>query len=204
MNSKRIVYAVVLSFVLTIFPKVSFADHESPTIFVSGIIDEFLDILRFEKNKDLQKEKILNLMKTSFDFPGITEDLLSGLKVNDKDKSAFTDIFPLLLEMRYRMFIKSPDNLSVGYNGHELFFFDSEAVVHTRTKLSSDDIVLDYKLRHVDGKWKIYDLTADGISMVRNYRSQISKFLTRMSFTDFLIHLEKMVGKKTNSSDIQR
>lgn len=204
MNFKRIACAIAFSFILTIFPKVSFADHESPAIFVGSVVNECLDILRFEKNKDLQKEKILNLMKISFDFPGITEYLLSGLEVDSKDKLAFIDAFPLLLEMRYRMFVKSPDNLSFEYNGHELFFFDSEAIVYTRAKISSDDIALNYKLRHVDGKWKIYDLTADGISMVNHYRAQFNRILTRISFADFLTHLEKIVGKKTNPSDIQR
>ncbi|MDO8676701.1 MAG: ABC transporter substrate-binding protein [Candidatus Azambacteria bacterium] len=198
MNFKRLLYILPFFLAITVSPKISFAGHESPTIFVKNMVDECISILRSDKSKDIQKEKILNLIKISFDFPSITENLLTGLKVNDKDKSALTDLFPYLLEMRYGIFIKSPNNLSVEYNGHELFFFDFEAVVHTRTKVSSHSIALDYKLRHVDGKWKIRDLEADGVSLVSNYRAQINKILTRMSFPDFIKHLEEIVGKKTD------
>ncbi|MDO8575050.1 MAG: ABC transporter substrate-binding protein [bacterium] len=203
MNFKRLLYALPFFFVFTVFPKVSFASHESPTVFVKDAVNNYLSILRSEKNKDLQSEKGLSLMKTSFDFSRITEDLLLGLKVNDKDKSAFTNIFPLLLHKRYGIFIKSPDSLSVEYKGHEFFADGLEAIVHTRTKIPNHDMALDYKLRHKGGKlgdwsWKINDITVDGISLVGNYRVQIHKTLTRMSFPDFLIYLEKIVSKKTN------
>lgn len=196
MNFKRLLYAFLFCFVLAVSPKVSFASHESPTVFMENTINQYLDILGSEKNADLQKEKVLNLLKTSFDFPNITENLLHGLTVNDKNKSAFTDVFPLLLQKRYGIFIKSPDNLSVEYKGHEFFADGLEAIVHTRTKIPSYDIDLDYKLHHADGKWKIYDLTTDGISLVSNYRVQIHKTLTRMSFPDFLIYLKKIISNK--------
>lgn len=198
MNSRRLLYILPFFFVLMGSPKASFASHESPTIFMENTINKYLHILGSEKNADLQKEKVLNLLKISFDFPSITEDLLYGLTVNDKDKSAFTDVFPLLLQKRYGILIKSPDNLSVEYKGHEFFADGLEAIVHTRTKIPSYDIDLDYKLHHADGKWKINDLTTDGISLVSNYRVQIHKTLTRMSFPDFLIYLEKIVNKKIN------
>ncbi|MBI2446459.1 MAG: ABC transporter substrate-binding protein [Parcubacteria group bacterium] len=196
MDFKRLSCILPLFFVFVVSPKVSFAGHESPTIFVKNVVDEFLGILQSEKNKDFQKEKILNLMKASFDFPSITEDLFHELKVDDKDKMAFTDTFPLLLKMRYGMFVKSSNDLSVEYKGHEFFTDGLKAIVHTRTKIPNNDVALDYKLHHVDGKWKIYDLTADGIGLVSNYRVQIHKVLTQMSFPDFLIYLKKMVSKK--------
>lgn len=193
-------FALVLFFVLA-FPTVAFADHENPTVFVKSVVNEYLDILRSEKNRDLQTEKILDLMKTSFDFPAITESLLRGLEVGDKDKLAFTDIFPALLEMRYRIFVKSPDSLVVEYSRYEVFVGEMKAVVYTLTKIPGHDLDLNYKLRHNNGDWKIYDITVGGVSLVDNYRAQIHKVLSRSSFADFLIHLEGMVGKKTSVSN---
>ncbi|MBI2635210.1 MAG: ABC transporter substrate-binding protein [Parcubacteria group bacterium] len=204
MNFKKLLYVLPLFLAIAVSPNISFANHESPTVFVKNMIDECLGILKSDESKDIQKEKILNLIKISFDFSSITENLLTGLKVNDKDKSALADLFPHLLEMRYGIFIKSANNLSVEYIGHKLFFFNFEAVVHTRMKISSHDIALDYKLHHVDGKWKIRDLEADSVSLVGNYKAQINRILTRMSFPDFIKYLEEIVGKKTDTTNGQQ
>lgn len=192
--------ALILFFVLA-FPKVALADHENPTVFVKSVVYECLYILKSEKNKDLQAEKILGLLKTSFDFPAITESLLKGLEVSDKDKLVFTDIFPALLQMRYRIFVKSPDSLVVEYSRYEVFVGEMKAVVYTLTKIPGHDLDLNYKLRHKNGNWKIYDITVGGVSLVDNYRAQIHKVLSRSSFADFLTHLEGMVGKKTSVSN---
>lgn len=191
-------FALIFFFVLA-FPNIAFADNENPVVFVKSVVDECLYILKSEKNKDLQAEKILDLMKTSFDFPAITESLLRGLEVSDKDKLAFTDIFPKLLQMRYRIFVKSPDSLVVEYSRYEVFVGEMKAVVYTLTKIPGHDLDLNYKLRHNNGDWKIYDITVGGVSLVDNYRAQIYKVLSRSSFADFMAHLEGMVGKKTSA-----
>lgn len=190
--------APALFFVLA-FPKVAFADHKNPIVFVKSVVDECLNILRTEKNKDLQAEKILDLLKTSFDFPAITEALLRDLQVRETDKSALTEIFPSLLQMRYGVFVKSPDSLKVEYEHYEFFYAGLEATVYTHAKVPGHDIGLNYKLRHKDGNWKIYDIAVGDVSLVSNYRAQIQKVLSRSSFADFITHLEGMVGKKTSA-----
>ena len=201
MRISHLLYILASVFVLIASPHNSFAHHENPTVFVKNMVDECLNTLRVEKNKDLQAEKILGLMKNSFDFTVITESLLSGLEVSDTDKLAFTNMFPTLLQMRYGMFVKSPDSLTVEYERHEFFIAGRGAIVHTRTKIPPYDMALNYKLHHKDGKWKIYDITVDNVSLVSNYRAQIHKTLTRRSFADFLAYLREIVGKKVSAVD---
>ena len=190
-------YLLLSFFVLTIFPSLSFANHESPAVFVKGVIDQCLDILKSVTDKNVQKEKILNLMRDSFDFPEITEVLLRGLEVADSEKSAFTDLFPMLLQMRYNIFVKSPDNLTVEYSRYEVSGDETRATVYTRTKIPPHDFALNYKLRHIDGEWKIQDITVDGISLIGNYRAQIRKVLMFKPFSEFLSDLAKKI--KQNS-----
>ena len=201
MRISRLLFATALFFAIITFPVFSFADHEDPTFFVQIIVGEFLDILKSEENKDVQGEKILNLLQASFDFRSITESLLKGLRVSDADKSALTEIFPVLLQMRYGVFVKSSDSFTVKYERSEFLYAGLEAVVYTHTKVPAHDLALNYKLRHRDGNWKIYDITVGDVSLVGNYRAQIHKVLSQRSFADLLSHLEKMVGKKVSAVD---
>lgn len=203
MKISRLLCVLVFFFAIIAFAEVSFAYHEDPTVFVKSVVDECLYILRIEKNKDIQAEKILDLMKTSFDFSSITESLLKGLKVSDTDRLALTNIFPALLQMRYGIFVKSPDSLLVEYKGHEFFSIWLEATVRTQTKIPNHDMALNYKLHHKDGKWKINDITVGGVSLIDNYRAQIHKTLTRMLFPDFLVYLEEIIGKKTGAVKVK-
>jgi phospholipid transport system substrate-binding protein len=43
-----------------------------------------------------------------------------------------------------------------------------------------------YRVHKVDGKWKIYDVVAENISLVNNYRSQFNRVIARSSFEELL------------------
>lgn len=197
MNVCRLVCFISLSLVFIIYPSPSFADHESPLIFVKSVVDQCLGILKSESNKDAQKEKILNLINYSFDFPDITDVMFSGLNVGDNEKSAFARLFPILIQMRYSVFVKSPESLIVEYSRYEVFTGEMNAIVYTRTKIPPHDMALNYKLHHVGGKWKIQDITVGGISLVENYRAQVHQVLKRKSFSELLSDLEKIVKRNT-------
>ena len=199
MNTRRFLFVILFLFVFAAFPYPSFANHQNPTIFVISVVGRCLDILKSEKNKDIQREKILDLMRIYFDFPGIVETLLIDLKVSDRDKMTFTNFFPLLLEMRYSTFVRSPDSIRVEYVSHEFSADGLEAIVFTNTKILSREIALHYKLRHVDGEWKIYDIAVADVSLIGNYKAQIRKIFKSKSFADFIYEIEKIIGKKYSS-----
>lgn len=195
MNIRRPVFFMSLLFVFITYPSPSFASHESPISFVKSIVDQCLGILKSESNKDAQKEKILNLINNSFDFPHITDVMFRGINVSDSEKSAFTELFPALLQMRYSIFVRSPDSLIVEYLRYEVFAGETNAVVYTRTKIPSHDMALSYKLRHADGKWKIQDIAVGGISLIDNYRAQVHQVLKRKEFPELLSDLERIVKR---------
>jgi phospholipid transport system substrate-binding protein len=42
-----------------------------------------------------------------------------------------------------------------------------------------------------DGKWQVYDVVIEGVSMVKNYRSQFKKLLTNKKPEDLIETLKK-------------
>ena len=74
------------------------------------------------------------------------------------------------------------------YSGERVVFLgdtiDGElAVVRTRivTKQSAE-LPVDYRMLRRGDRWRVYDVTIEGVSLVANYRSQFDRILQRSSF----------------------
>ena len=95
--------------------------------------------------------------------------------------AAFTE----LLEKTYADKIDLYKGQKVAYTGETS---DSEyAVVNTKiTGKNGQAFSADYKLHRVEGKWKIYDIVVEGISLVNNYRAQFNRVMTRSSFQELI------------------
>ncbi len=48
-----------------------------------------------------------------------------------------------------------------------------------------------YRSFLVDGEWKIYDIVAENISLVNNYRSQFKRILTKSSYEELVHRIRK-------------
>jgi phospholipid transport system substrate-binding protein len=53
--------------------------------------------------------------------------------------------------------------------------------IHISMEILSDDskLVILYKLREADGRWRIYDVEIEGVSILLTYRSQFDEILRR-------------------------
>ncbi len=56
-----------------------------------------------------------------------------------------------------------------------------ETVVRTEIELAAGPVAVDYSLRKRDGRWLVYDVSIDGISMVVNYRGNINSEIRRLN-----------------------
>ncbi len=59
--------------------------------------------------------------------------------------------------------------------------------INTKTKLKDgSEYSVDYKLYLSPAGWRVYDVIAEGISLVNNYRSQFDRVLNKKSFDALL------------------
>jgi len=65
------------------------------------------------------------------------------------------------------------------------------AVVRTTIPLSNGSIMpLDYRMHSTGGRWQVYDLSMDGISLLANYRAQFNKIIRTSSFDELVVRLK--------------
>jgi phospholipid transport system substrate-binding protein len=63
------------------------------------------------------------------------------------------------------------------------------AEVRTELRSRKVAIPMDYRLFLKDGRWYAYDIVVDGVSLVKNYRSQFDKIIRSDSYNQLVTRL---------------
>src|SRR5262249_38788720 len=51
------------------------------------------------------------------------------------------------------------------------------------------EIPIDYRMHQADGRWTVYDVSIQGVSLVANYRTQLNRVVTTESYESLLQRL---------------
>jgi phospholipid transport system substrate-binding protein len=163
----------------------------APTEEIRTAVNQGVEILKGAKLDDeRQRADVINRLRTIvyplFDFREMAKRSLGAYwrRINRQQQDEFVASFTDLLEKTYADKIDLYDGQKVTYAGETV---DKDfAVVNTKLIGKNQSYSVDYKLQLVDGKWKIYDVVAENISLVNNYRSQFNRILTKSSFDDLI------------------
>ncbi|MGE0084802.1 MAG: phospholipid-binding protein MlaC [Desulfococcaceae bacterium] len=131
--------------------------------------------------KELQREKIWELVKEAFDFKLISMRSLarSWRDFNAKQQEEFIAEFTELLRNTYI------DKIQGEFHNEEIVFLNQDmisedkAVVKSKILRGKVEIPMDYSMHFHGGKWWIYDINIEGVSLVSNYRSQFKNILEK-------------------------
>jgi phospholipid transport system substrate-binding protein len=167
---------------------VAIAESPSPLETLKGPFDQIVSILndpayKTEKQKISQRDKIWLVARPLFDFAEISRRTVGKDwdRFSEEEQTRFTDIFAEFLGNTYI------DKMQGEYHNEKIVFFKELVkgpIALARTKLvrESLEIPIDYRMKQVDGHWKIYDvLVENGVSLVKNYRVQFKSILQKES-----------------------
>ena len=59
----------------------------------------------------------------------------------------------------------------------------------------TSEIVIEYKMRRAKGRWVVYDVITDDVSIVRNYRSQFNRIIRRDSYEVLVKKMRRKLEK---------
>lgn len=125
-----------------------------------------------------------------FDFTEITRRCLGThwqARTPD-ERDEFTRLFTDLLERAYVGKLESYSGERIVYLGDAVA--DDTASVRTRlvTKQGTE-IPVEYRMHRRDGRWLIYDVAIEGVSLVANYRAQFNKTIQTASYAGLVERL---------------
>jgi phospholipid transport system substrate-binding protein len=166
---------------LLVFPLHAQAD--SPLEAVEKQVKSALDVLRDpalqgEANKKVKEEKIEVIADEMFDYVALSRLTLgrSWRDFNQEEQKEFVRLFRIILKNAYMDRILSYTNEQVLFD-RDIMLSENKAEVQTRIITKTAEIPVDYRVYLKDGKWKVYDVVVEGISLVQNYRTQFREIL---------------------------
>jgi phospholipid transport system substrate-binding protein len=198
MTARKLI-PVVIGLCMAITPV---AQGAQPLDSLQGPIEEVLSILKAPQyqdvaQKDQQREEIRGIVQKAFDFAETSKRTLGRhwKSFTPQEREEFTHVFTELLGRIYIDKMTSEyQEVKVVYLGQKMLT-DSRAVVKTKILRNDAEIPADYGMLSRNGTWKIYDVKIEGVSLVKNYRSQFKQILFKESPAQLIERLKKKVGE---------
>ena len=149
------------------------------------------------KSKDQQLVQLTEAINTIFDFEELSKRTLGRewKKMKPEQQKEFTELFRELLQGVYA------DRL-LAYTDQKVVFDKEIELKEGRAEVQSNVVLSDgtkvpifYRLTNQSGQWKTYDIIIEGVSLVKNYRSQFREIMAKDPPEKLLQILRDKVGK---------
>jgi phospholipid transport system substrate-binding protein len=181
----------------------SAAGRSGPLTVVNSSVSRVLTIVRSHpadaKESGQRRAEIRQAAVELFDFDEMSRRLL-GQRWTDatpEEQRDFVVLFTDLLERAYLNTIGNYRLATITFQGETIS--GSYAQVQSRMAAGKSEVAIEYRLVENEGRWAVYDVAVDGVSLISNYRSQFTSILKRMSFAQMLDRLrnrEASVGPR--------
>jgi phospholipid transport system substrate-binding protein len=182
---------------LALFVAVAGAAHAGPSTDVVKAKQTALFSLLKESKPD--EKKIAAIFDEMLDYSALAEASLGTEWAgrSDAEKKEFTDLLKQLVRKAYEKNLKKVVNYDIEYVSEEQK--DSAYIVKTKAKSKTDaredPITIDFKMAQKDSKWRVQDITTEGVSLVSSYRSQFTKIIKKDGFPKLIEKMKDKISK---------
>ena len=164
------------------------AQAGAPLDLVRTTVDKAIQILKDSKlsSPDKKKERVDRLreaLDAIFDYEEMAKRALGyhWRQRTPPEQEEFVKLFREFLQRVYSDKIGLYGGEQVRF-GREVMDNEFAQVGSTIIQPKGEEIAVVYKLRQVNGQWKVYDAIVENISIVNNYRSQFDRVISSSSY----------------------
>ena len=170
---------------------------------LKGTIEKVIKIIQDEalkNDKQARREALRETINGRFNY---RQMVMRSLAKNwdtrsDQERQEFIALFKSLLENSYANKLEAYQNEKINYVSE--IIKGKYALVKTEVVRKSSTIGVDYKLIQENGNWQVYDFVIEGVSMIRNYRSQFTKIIRRDSYEVLVQKLTEKINELEQDS----
>ena len=188
---------IVLVLLTVALPLVSHnASAEAPTEQIKSTVDKVLVVLKDPQLKppykhNERREQIRQILFARFDFTEMSRRALGAnwRQRTPQEQEEFVRLFTELLERSYAGIIESYTDQKIVYTNERIdgSFADVGSKIVTS---KGEEYSVNYKVHLVSNEWKVYDVVAENISLVNNYRSQFTRVISHESYEELIRRLK--------------
>jgi len=188
--------------ILILFGAPALALGEQPLETLQRGIDKGISVLQDSQYQDdsqkkEQVQKLWEVTREIFDFKEFSRRVLAShwKKFSSRQREEFVELIGELLGKTNLRKLQSR------YNGEKVFYIDqkiiskSRALVEIKVLWKNLEVPVKLRMKKNRGKWKVYDLTALGISAVGNYRAQLNQILQKKSPEEMIEIFKEKIRK---------
>ena len=179
----RLVGSIVLALIVSFAVR---AHAGAPTETLKQTVDQVVKILSDPALRDKHEARRAQVRKVAegvFDYPDTARRSL-GPHWNGRtpeQQQEFVKLFADILDRSYISKIDLYEGERVQYTGETID--GNEATVKTMIAArQGSDIPVDYRMHLKNGRWLVYDVIIEGVSLVSNYRTQFNKIIQTESY----------------------
>jgi len=181
-----------------------------PSDQLHGKVDSVLKVLEDpELKKDsktaARRAALRAIADDIFDFREISQRSLGRhwQTRTPAERDEFVVLFGDLLERTYVSRIE-------GYSGERLVYAGEKVdgdQVTVRTRIitkQGTEVPVDYRMFERDGRWRVFDVNIEGVSLVSNYRSQFNSIIVRSSYQELVTKLKAKQDEAAEPKETRR
>ena len=150
--------------------------------------------LKGESKKSERRHKLKEVLYERFDFTEMAKRSLGSewRRRSPEEQKEFVKLFTDLLERAYLDKIES-------YSGENFQYLkereDDNNYAQVDTKIvdnKGQEFSINYRLYNMKGDWRVYDVVIENVSLVNNYRAQVTRVRASSSYEELV---NRMKGK---------
>lgn len=154
---------------------------------------------RLQANPDLIYPLVEDVVLPHFDFTKMSQWVLgvNWRAASDEQKARFTEQFRNLLVRTYAKALLEYTDQKINYL--PLRASDDPRTVMVRTEIvqpGGQNIPVYYSMYNKGGRWMVYDIAIDGVSLVSNYRTSFANDIRQSGIDALIIRLAEMNRSK--------
>jgi phospholipid transport system substrate-binding protein len=196
---RQITGLILIVAVFIVMPFQAYAASATETVEtgVNKVLKTLGDPAFKAKPKDVKITEIGNIIGEVFDFTELSKRTLGRewKKMNAGQQKEFVELFRQLLQGVYA------DRL-LAYTDQKIVFDTEKELKKGRAEVQSNIVLSDgrkipifYRVSNKSGQWKVYDLIIEGVSLVKNYRTQFREIIAKDSPEKLIEILRDKVNK---------
>ena len=175
-----------------------------PQAQVETMVNSVLSVMQnTELTADEKKEQISGRVQAFLNVESMSRRTLGAYwdGASEEQRQYFSQLFVKVLEGTYLSRIDDYSDGEVKYQKQRVK--DDKAIIDTVIVAKELEIPVQYKMIFAEGRWQVFDLVIEGVSLVRNYRASYGEIIRREGYEGLFALMEEKVGGVKEGQAIQ-
>jgi phospholipid transport system substrate-binding protein len=167
-----------------------------PTDQIKSTVDKALMVLKDPRLKPTarvkeRRDQLRQILFARFDFTEMAKRALGSnwRRRSPQEQEEFVRLFTDVLERTYAEIIESYSDEKITYIYERIDGTYADVASKILTS-RGEEYSINYKAHLVSNEWKVYDVVAENISLVNNYRSQFNRVISNGSYEELVRRLK--------------